>query len=396
MFESVLQQQRVQSQCQACLSLAHPVKLHTTRHISFLKRGLERLSSSYVSLDAARPWIIYWCLNGLALLPDGKSEIETMAKAALQTLRTCQHPDGGFGGGPGQLAHLATTYAVVLSIAIIGLSEGYDLIDRTKLYRWLMALKVTDGGFRIHHGGEVDARAAYLALSVSCLLNLLTSELTEGTARWLVQCQRPEGGMSGIHGAEAHAGLSFCALATLHILHDPDQLVEKVDPESLLYWMVQRQLPVEGGFSGRTNKLVDGCYSWWAGAEFPLVEALLGITDSLYDRESLTKYLLHCCQLEKYGGMRDKPGKSPDYYHTCYCLAGLSSAQRQYTYETARAVDIHPGYHNFSWTSTLCEENKGVILTDIHPIFAIPEESAKQIRAWAILQHVPASLELTN
>ncbi len=28
------------------------------------------------------------------------------------------------------------------------------------------------------------------------------------------------------------------------------------------------------------------------------------------------------------GGLRDKPGKAPDYYHTCYCLSGLSSAQR--------------------------------------------------------------------
>lgn len=27
------------------------------------------------------------------------------------------------------------------------------------------------------------------------------------------------------------------------------------------------------------------------------------------------------------GGLRDKPGKSPDYYHTCYCLSGLAQAQ---------------------------------------------------------------------
>jgi protein farnesyltransferase subunit beta len=29
-----------------------------------------------------------------------------------------------------------------------------------------------------------------------------------------------------------------------------------------------------GGFRGRTNKLVDGCYSWWVGSCFPLLEAL--------------------------------------------------------------------------------------------------------------------------
>lgn len=27
------------------------------------------------------------------------------------------------------------------------------------------------------------------------------------------------------------------------------------------------------------------------------------------------------------GGLRDKPGKPPDYYHTCYCLSGLSASQ---------------------------------------------------------------------
>jgi prenyltransferase beta subunit len=31
----------------------------------------------------------------------------------------------------------------------------------------------------------------------------------------------------------------------------------------------------EGGFQGRTNKLVDGCYSFWQGALFPLLHFLL-------------------------------------------------------------------------------------------------------------------------
>lgn len=29
---------------------------------------------------------------------------------------------------------------------------------------------------------------------------------------------------------------------------------------------------VEGGFNGRTNKLVDGCYSFWQGALFSLLQ----------------------------------------------------------------------------------------------------------------------------
>ena len=30
-------------------------------------------------------------------------------------------------------------------------------------------------------------------------------------------------------------------------------------------------MTVEGGFNGRTNKLVDGCYSFWQGGVFPLI-----------------------------------------------------------------------------------------------------------------------------
>ena len=31
------------------------------------------------------------------------------------------------------------------------------------------------------------------------------------------------------------------------------------------------------------------------------------------------------------GGLRDKPGKSRDYYHTCYCLSGLSVCQHSWS-----------------------------------------------------------------
>jgi protein farnesyltransferase subunit beta len=46
----------------------------------------------------------------------------------------------------------------------------------------------------------------------------------------------------------------------------------------------------------------------------------------LLDRRRLQTYVLACCQSPD-GGMRDKPGKARDLYHTCYCLSGLSSAQ---------------------------------------------------------------------
>jgi len=44
-----------------------------------------------------------------------------------------QHPEGGFGGGPGQAAHLLPTYASVCALAIVGRpgpGGGLDQIDR--------------------------------------------------------------------------------------------------------------------------------------------------------------------------------------------------------------------------------------------------------------------------
>jgi protein farnesyltransferase subunit beta len=44
-----------------------------------------------------------------------------------------QHPEGGFGGGPGQNAHLLPTYAAVCALSIVGRpgpDGGWDQIDR--------------------------------------------------------------------------------------------------------------------------------------------------------------------------------------------------------------------------------------------------------------------------
>lgn len=72
---------------------------------------------------------------------------------------------------------------------------------------------------------------------------------------------------------------------------------------------------LEGGFQGRTNKLVDGCYSFWQGACFPLIHAILSNEGKLpntnywlFDQEALQEYLLVCCQ-HPFGGLIDKPDK---------------------------------------------------------------------------------------
>ena len=56
-------------------------------------------------------------------------------------------------------------------------------------------------------------------------------------------------------------------------------------------------------------------------------EGPAGGVSSLFSTEALLDYIMICCQV-KYGGLRDKPGKGRDFYHTCYCLSGLAASQR--------------------------------------------------------------------
>ncbi len=99
----------------------------------------------------------------------------------------CQNRDGGFGGGPGQLSHLAPTYAAVNALAVLGDREALEVVDRPTLARWLHSLRQDDGSFVMHADGEVDIRGVYCALSAASLANVYTEEMFSGTALWVVR-----------------------------------------------------------------------------------------------------------------------------------------------------------------------------------------------------------------
>lgn len=176
----------------------------------------------------------------------------------------------------------------------------------------------------MHHDGEADVRATYCALAVAYCTDLLTPALLEGTADFVASCQSHEGGFSGFPGNETHGGYTFCGAAASAILG----ILDRVDCDALLEWCARRQMRVEGGFSGRANKLVDSCYSFWVGC-VPLLIARHRRDSALaIDPVALQEYLWMACQNPRNtGGMTDKPGKSPDLYHTCYALSGASAAQ---------------------------------------------------------------------
>jgi protein farnesyltransferase subunit beta len=403
----------------ALVNADNEIRLLRDKHAEYLTAGLSKdLVPGFVSLDASRPWICYWILHALYLLDKEPVHLYPRVIATLASFQQPQphwvlselrHKDvasssssssstttssssspsstttrdgwaGGFGGGPQHLPHGAPTYASTLALCTVGTPEALAAIDRRALYRLFLSLKCASGGFRIHMDGETDSRGTYTILSVARLTNILTPELVAGTADYLLRCQSYEGGFGGEPGNEAHGGYNFCALAGLLILGE----AHRCDLDGQERWLLQRQVRLEGGFQGRTNKLVDSCYSFWQGAASALVEmARRGGSDvsdlhaylaargadhgsgaasasassvaTALDRMSvspddveeaqrilpatatagtlpfnqmaLQRYILHCAQQTEGGGLRDKPGKSRDFYHTCYSLSGLAIAQ---------------------------------------------------------------------
>ncbi|POR34414.1 Protein farnesyltransferase subunit beta [Tolypocladium paradoxum] len=405
--------------------------LYRDRHVKFLQKQLGNLPSMFKSADPSRPWIFYWCLAGLSLLGE---DVDSYRSRLIETVRPMQNETGGFAGGFGQTSHLATTYATVLSLALVGGDDAYEVVDRRSMWKWLCSLKQPDGGFQMAVGGEEDVRGAYCAAVIISLLNIpldlspdspacaaghtgLFSGLGEWAKRtreeyrqsraWKPMAHTPsapwDASRSWILHIDPFRGRSpalsthdapSTRVATWHGLHtDVPRPVRYLHVPRLLSWLSARQYAPEGGCSGRTNKLVDGCYSHWVGGCWPLIEATLNgpegpatepadhppmqANDSFFSRNALIRYILCCAQdLSARGGMRDKPSKYSDAYHTCYVLSGLSTAQHDCRLVSARADETM--MDGDVWTvSPLVQDDQIFDEEDrvgtMHPAYAIPQ-----------------------
>ncbi|OCF35551.1 protein farnesyltransferase subunit beta [Kwoniella heveanensis BCC8398] len=375
--------------------------LRKGEHTQFLASTFFKLPGKFVSLDASRPWLVFWTVHSLDIL--GVALDQGTKDRVVSTVLRFLSPNGGFGGGPAnsQLPHLLPTYASVCSLAITGGPSdngGWKQLAeaRQEIYDFFMSCKRPDGGFVVCKDGEVDVRGTYCLLVVATLLDLLTPELLYNVDHFLAACQTYEGGFAcsafpftlpssespgasenlftRASMAEAHGGYTSCSLNSYFLLTaiPIPNFPAPIDAGAALRWSVLQQgEAIEGGgFRGRTNKLVDGCYSWWVGGGIPVCEELVrrererrrkesGKTGSkieiieseneaeeeewedvsvppLFNRVALQEFTLIAAQQEagSTGGLRDKPGKRPDGYHTCNTLSGLSIAQHSVHHST--------------------------------------------------------------
>lgn len=358
-------------------------KLDRKKHIEKLIQGLTgQLPKHYEVLVPGQTWAVYWITHSLALL-EQPNFLDTVIEDVIEFIKQCEHPDGGYGGGPGQIAHLATTFAAVNALITIHSDEALESIDRASLIRFLHKMKQSDGSFTMHEDGEIDSRATYCALAVLRCLNIQDPILLQNVADWILTCQTYEGGFGSVPDSEAHGGYTFCCVASLCLLNQ----LQRANLPSLLRWLTNKQMTNEGGFCGRSNKLVDSCYSYWQGSVFPLLHPFLKdssqcfsftstssssetseeelesqhkqspsnchntrssarlknnlnnqkkqralidkhLDNWIFDCGALQDYVLNHCQAET-GLLTDKPEVPPDFYHTCYALSGLSISQHQ-------------------------------------------------------------------
>jgi protein farnesyltransferase subunit beta len=138
-------------------------------------------------------------------------------------------------------------------------------------------------------------RGTYCLLVVATLLDIITPELIHNVDKFIAACQTYEGGFAcssfpfadggRAAQAEAHGGYTSCALNSYFLLSTMiptgtttslGSFPAAIDVDAALRWSVMQQGEAieAGGFRGRSNKLVDGCYSWWVGGGVPVVEAL--------------------------------------------------------------------------------------------------------------------------
>ncbi|KAI3405579.2 RAM1 [Candida oxycetoniae] len=321
------------------------------RRMDHLKYVIKKLTSpmmaAYKSLDANHPWMMYWLLNSNCVIKQKTKKFsitDEILDLVNDKIQRCivDNGNGGIAGGANQIGHVASSYAAILTLV---LTKNYKLLEEIKdgIYSWLLSLKtrqLNGFSFIMHENGEFDTRSTYCVLVIASLLNILTDELIEGVEEWILSCQTYEGGFGGTPYTEAHGGYTFCAMASLMLLNTSgDEIKRKIEFDKFVHWCVHRQT-IEGGFNGRSNKLVDACYCFWIGALFPMIDILqkdskngvaVAAARDVFDKEAMMNYLLRVAQVEDgKGGFRDKPGTNADFYHTNYSLCGLSLFEHEY------------------------------------------------------------------
>ena len=126
--------------------------------------------------------------------------------------------------------------------------------------------------------------------------------------------------------------------------------------------------------------MVDSCYNFWLGAINELADIVANGKANyhhewLINQRAVQGYTLLCCQ-EKTGGMKDKPQKNPDLYHTCYSLAGLSIMQSKSLYKGLYAENKYKLKNSKKYQQCLSNKHTNRVKR-VHPVYCLQHEKVK-------------------
>ena len=192
-----------------------------------------------------------------------------------------------------------------------------ETLDVESLVSYVVSLQQEDGSFVGDEWGEVDTRFSFCALATLTLLDRVGSVDVRRATEFVLRCMNFDGGFGVVPGSESHAGQVYCCVGALALTNDLD----KVDADSLGWWLCERQLP-SGGLNGRPEKLPDVCYSWWVLSSLKMIGRLDWI-----DKAKLRRFIL-ACQDDESGGFADRPGDVADPFHTLFGVAALSMLEQ--------------------------------------------------------------------
>ena len=327
-------------------------KILRIKHRDYLISMISGLPHQFESVCYQEPWLPYWFINSMHVLKlQNIGGFQVFNETIIQYLKKRISKDGGYASSPEQKGNTVLTYTAINSLATIGTEAAFKTIDRNKIYKFLLSVKQENGSFESETGSEADTRSTYCAICVASLLNILTPELEKNVVDFISKSQGYDGGFGPMPHCETHGGYGFCSIGALSILNS----INSININKAINWCAKRQMPFSGGFNGRTNKLVDTCYTWWVGAMARTLADEANIPP-FWNDYGISNWVLTVCQSPN-GGCFDKPGVKVDLFHTMYGLTGLSvTAQKIIADET------------------------GFTLNDVDSRYAIPKVAVERIQ----------------
>ncbi|KAK9368212.1 terpenoid cyclases/protein prenyltransferase alpha-alpha toroid [Lipomyces kononenkoae] len=348
--------------------------------LGYLPVGNRQCSSkskiTKIDVDHWREWVYSTCL-----LPT-RDAFRCSPATAVPQSTSSQHNDQI----DYDVGHTAGTYFALCTLII--LRDDLSRLDRAGMMRWLQKCQRPDGSFAAgvlqsknsaagsddnceQKFGERDLRFGYCAAATRWLIggdllarkNVVADISIHQVFGYIRSCISYDGGIAMSPYTEGHAGGTYCGVGTLRLLSQGN--INKVLGDAvvgdIIRWSIMNQVYAEieqeaesedeyhsepasfsssespllrgpvvdrpAGFSGRSNKAPDTCYSFWIGGTLEMLEIPGSLNRGslwLSDIRASVMFLLTLTQNPIIGGFSKIAGTHPDILHSYLGIAALA------------------------------------------------------------------------